>query len=51
MELAHVAARPNLDFRQCDLFAPAAAAELADLARPAAACVAIGTHIAWHSIA
>ena len=47
MDLAHVAARPNMCFTQLDLFSAAALRQLADAAataRPRAA-VAIGTHL------
>jgi len=49
MHLAHVARRPNLEFRQLDLFSADAVATLAELREaPAAsfgACVALGTHL------
>jgi hypothetical protein len=45
MQLAHVAARPNLTFQQLDIFSPATAAVLGAIAAGAAACVVVGTHL------
>lgn len=45
MELAHVAARPNLSFRHADIFSAQLPAVVREEAAGAAVCVAVGMHL------